>query len=68
MKKPKLSRETYEQTMEVIRIGNAAVREAQAENHRLGLPNIYLINGKIIYEMPGGEIVVKNSSENDSEK
>ena len=61
MKKPKLSRETYEQTMEIIRIGNRAVREAQAENHRLGLPNIYSRNGKIIYEMPDGTIVVKEN-------
>lgn len=62
MKKPKLSRETYEQTMEIVRIGNAAVREAQAENHRLGLPNIYSRNGKIIYEMPDGTIIVKETS------
>lgn len=61
MKKPKLSRKTYEQTMEIVRIGNAAVREAQAENHRLGLPNIYSRNGKIIYEMPDGEIIIKES-------
>lgn len=46
MKEPKLSRETYEQTIEIIRIGNRAVREAQAENYRLGLPNICSINGK----------------------
>jgi len=64
MKKPNLSRETYEQTMEIIRIGNRAVRQAQEENHRLGLPNIYSRNGKIIYEMPNGEIVVKEISEN----
>ena len=64
MKKPNLSRETYEQTMEIIRIGNRAVRKAQEENHRLGLPNIYSRNGKIIYEMPNGEIVVKEISEN----
>lgn len=65
MKKPNLSVETYEQTMEIIRIGNAAVREAQAENHRLGLPNIYSRNGRIIYEMPDGEIIVKENSERD---
>ena len=46
---------------EFVRIGNAAVREAQAENHRLGLPNIYSRNGRIIYEMPDGEIVVKEN-------
>ena len=45
--------------MEIIRIGNRAVRRAQEENHRLGLPNIYSRNGKIIYEMPDGEIIVK---------
>ena len=61
MKKPKLSQETYEQMMEVVRIGNRAVREAQAENHRLGLPNIYSRGGKIIYEMPDGEIIVKET-------
>ena len=45
----------------IWRIGNRAVREAQAENHRLGLPNIYSRNGKIIYEMPDGEIIVKEN-------
>ncbi len=64
MKKPNLSRQTYEQTIEIIRIGNRAVRQAQEENHRLGLPNIYSRNGRIIYEMPNGEIVVKEISEN----
>lgn len=59
--KNKISRETYERMAEFVRIGNRAVREAQAENHRLGLPNIYSRNGRIIYEMPDGEIVVKDS-------
>lgn len=67
MKKTKLSPETYEQTIEIIRIGNRAVREAQAENHRLGLPNIYSRNGKIIYEMPNGEIIVKENQGNEKE-
>lgn len=67
MKKPKLSLETYEQTIDVIRIGNAAVREAQAENHRLGLPNIYSRNGKIIYEMPDGEIIIKEHQKSEKE-
>jgi len=59
--KVKLKAETYEKAVEFQRIGNRAVREAQAENHRLGLPNIYSRNGKIIYEMPNGEIIVKES-------
>ena len=62
--KTKLKPETYERLLEFERIGNRAVRQAQEENHRLGLPNIYSRNGKIIYEMPNGEIVVKEISEN----
>ncbi len=60
MNKPKLSLETYEQTMEIVRIGKKAVRLAQEENRRLGLPNIYSRrDGKLIYEMPDGKIIVK---------
>ena len=55
----KISSEAYKRMAEFVRIGNRGVREAQAENHRLGLPNIYSRNGKIIYEMPDGEIIVK---------
>jgi len=62
--KAKLKAETYEKALEYQRIGNRAVRQAQEENHRLGLPNIYSRNGKIIYEMPNGEIIVKRISEN----
>ncbi len=62
--KEKLKAETYEKALEYQRIGNRAVRQAQEENHRLGLPNIYSRNGKIIYEMPNGEIIVKQISEN----
>jgi hypothetical protein len=59
--KSKISAKTYKRMAEFVRIGNRAVREAQAENHRLGLPNIYSRNGKIIYEMPDGEIIVKEN-------
>ena len=62
--KSKISLETYERMTEIVRIGNLAVREAQKENHRLGLPNIYSRNGKIIYEMPDGEIIVKETKQN----
>ena len=61
--KIKLTPETYEKALEYQRIGNRAVRQAQEENHRLGLPNIYSRNGKIIYEMPNGKIVVKENSQ-----
>jgi len=62
--KSKISSETYQRMAEFVRIGNRAVRQAQEENHRLGLPNIYSRNGRIIYEMPNGEIIVKEIPEN----
>ena len=65
----KLKSETYERLLEFERIGNRAVRQAREENHRLGLPNIYSRNGVIVYEMPNGEIIVKeNSHDNKNQK
>lgn len=32
----------------IVEIGNIAVQKAQAENRRLGIPNYYSINGKIV--------------------
>ncbi len=66
--KTKLKLETYERLLEFERIGNRGVRQAQEENHRLGLPNIYSRNGKIIYEMPDGEIIVKDSVKDENKK
>ena len=63
--KTKLKPETIERILEFERIGNFAVRQAREENHRLGLPNIYSRNGKIIYEMPDGEIIVKDNPQNE---
>lgn len=59
-KENNIDKETYEQALEFQRIGNIAVRKAQEENRQLGIPNVYGRDGKIIYEMPDGEIIVKN--------
>ncbi len=64
--KTRLKIETYEKALEYQRIGNRAARQAQEENYRLGLSNIYSRNGKINYEMPDGEIIVKEIPENGS--
>lgn len=65
--KTKLKLETYERALEFQRIGNLAVRKAQEENRRLGLPNVYSRNGRLIYEMPDGSIVVKDIQEKNQE-
>ena len=38
---------------EFHRIGNLAVKEAQARNRRLGIPNWYSINGRLVSDTPG---------------
>ncbi len=61
--KTKLKPETYEKALEYQRIGNRAVHQAREENYRLGLPQIYSRNGKIVYEMPNGDIIVREISQ-----
>ena len=50
----------YKQAAEFKRIGNIAVREAQEENQRLGIPNVFTRNGVLYYELPNGEITRKD--------
>jgi hypothetical protein len=48
--------ETYRQAAELLRIGSRAVRKAQEESRRLGVPNVYAHNGTLYYELPNGEL------------
>ena len=41
---------------EIVRIGRIAVQKAQEESRRLGVPNVYSINGFLYYELPSGEL------------
>lgn len=45
---------------EFIRIGREAVRDAQEESRRLGVPNVYFINGHTYYELPNGELSLED--------
>ena len=56
MTESQLPVETYEAIDELLRIGNAAVAKAQEESRRMGVPNVYAINGRIYYETPTGEL------------
>ena len=47
--------EMYEKVDEIVRIGRLAVKEAQEESRRLGVANVYFINGRTYYELPNGE-------------
>jgi len=44
---------------EITRLYNRGISKAQAENRKLGLPNVYVRNGRLVYEMPDGSIRTK---------
>lgn len=52
----KYSITTYQTIGEILTIFTKAVRKAQEENRRLGLPNVYCERGKIFYQLPDGKI------------
>jgi hypothetical protein len=52
--------EIYQRAIELKKIGNQAVRKAQNENKRLGIPSVYSRRGRLYYELPNGEITYKN--------
>lgn len=56
MIRSQLSAETYAAIDEIVRIGNRAVAKAQENNRRLGVPNVYSINGRLYYETSTGEL------------
>ena len=60
MSRDELSLEAHKQTREFLRIGNRAVKKAQEENRKKGIPNVYSYNGHIYYELPNGELTKKD--------
>jgi len=56
MIRSQLSAETYAAIDEIVRIGNRGVVKAQEMNRRLGVPNVYSINGRLYYETSTGEL------------
>ena len=68
MSRHELSPETYKRTRELLRIGNRAVKRAQEENRKRGIPNVYSYKGHIYYELPNGELTKEDPSKNASEQ
>ncbi|MEX8494539.1 hypothetical protein [Sphaerotilus sp.] len=46
-----------------MRIGNQAVREAQARNRELGIPNWYSLNGRLVSDAEPKPVNHENASE-----
>jgi len=49
--------------MEILRIGNKAVKEAQIDSLKRGIPNVYSLNGVIFYQLPDGTITTEQPEE-----
>ena len=56
IRKPSLTAEEYAAIDELVRLGSIAVSDAQNESRRLGVPNVYAINGRLYYETAAGEL------------
>ncbi len=46
----------YKRAILIERIGNIGVQKAIEENRLKGIPSVYSINGRIIYELADGTI------------
>lgn len=44
----------------LLAIANRAVRKAQDENRRKGVPNVYVVNGTLVWQLPDGTITTDN--------
>jgi len=51
-----MSEEFYKRGLKMLRLANRGVKKAQEENRKLGLPNVYSLEGKIIYVYPNGTV------------
>ncbi len=60
MENRELGFEVLERLREIQRIGNRAVRRAQEESRRLGVPNVYSIGGILHYERPDGSLTTED--------
>lgn len=58
MKKVKKIQESelYQDLIEIIRIGNEAIKLAKEENKKMGIPEVFVKRGKLYFELLSGEI------------
>lgn len=47
-------------TIKLTRIASCAVRKAQEENRKNGVPNVYVINGKNVWQLSDGSFTDKS--------
>jgi len=58
-----MNKETLEFFLKIDQISNVAFVNAQKENQKLGLPNVYANRKGVYFELPDGTITTKNPLE-----
>lgn len=48
--------EAKDRHQDIVQLSQQAVRQAQAESRRLGVPNVYFIDGQVHYELADGRL------------
>ena len=48
--------ELYQKASFFDKMFNIAVKKAQEENRKKGIYNVYAFNGRLVYELPNGEL------------
>lgn len=57
IRKPALSPEQFAAIDELVRLASIAVDQAQQESRRLGVPNVYSLNGRLYYKTVAGALL-----------
>ena len=52
----------------VLKAAYKAARKAQQENQQAGIPNVYSINGKIVWQLPDGTVTMQDPDKSDDVK
>jgi hypothetical protein len=55
-----LDAEAFRVAARMAQVAQEAANFAVEENRRLGVPNVYSINGRIYYELPSGELSLED--------
>jgi hypothetical protein len=55
-----MTNDLYKFFLEMLRIGNRAVKKAQDKNRKNGIANVYAKNNKLVFELPSGKITTSN--------
>jgi len=53
------SKSIYQEMIEILILFTKAVRKAQAENRKLGLPNVFCDGERVFYQLPDGRITLR---------